>query len=167
MQREPAVLAVFAEPAAAATAIRRLHDQGHHDVRLETPAPFPELVEALDRPRSRLDRATLSAALLGTAAGFALCIGTAVAWPLMTSGKPIVSIPPFVIIAFELAVLIGASVNLIALAIMAARGRRRRWFPHDPRFSADRIGVLVVGGDVAGAEELLRDGEAEEVRRVA
>jgi hypothetical protein len=39
--------------------------------------------------------------------------------------------------------------------------------PHDLRFSADHIGVFVVGGDVSGAETILRNGGAEEIRRVA
>ncbi len=161
------VLAVFADPGVAAEAVRRLRAGGAADIRLATPAPYPELMEALGRPRSRLDAVTLSAAALGVLLGFALCIGTALAWPLLTGGKPIVSIPPFVIIAFELSVLIGATTNLIAVSFLARRGRRRRAVPPDPRFSADRIGVYVTGGNLLGAETILRAAGAEEVRRVA
>ncbi len=167
MPREPGALAVFAEVTRAAGAVRALRAAGHVDVRVASPAPFPALTEALGRPRSKLDSVTLSGAALGTAAGFALCIGTALAWPLVTGGKPIVSFPPFVIIAFEISVLIGACVNLAALVVAAGRGRHRRAVPYDPRFSADRIGVFVVGGDLAGAEKILRLGGAEEIRRVA
>jgi hypothetical protein len=167
MRAEPGVLGVFAEVRQAARTVRALRDAGHPEVRVASPAAFPELVEALGRPRSRLDSVTLSGALLGTAAGFALCIGTSIAWPLVTGGKPIVSVPPFVIIAFEVSVLIGAGVNLVALAVTAGRGRRRRAVPFDPRFSADRIGVLVVGGNLWEAEKILRKNGAEEVRRVA
>ena len=167
MRPEPGALAVFADVDTAARAVRALREARHADIRIASPAPFPALVEALGRPRSRLDSVTLSGAALGVAGGFALCIGTALAWPLMTGGKPIVSIPPFVIIAFELSVLVGAGVNLAALAVSAGRGRRRRAVPYDPRFSADRIGVFVVGGDTAGAERIMRESGAEEVRRVA
>ncbi len=167
MGDEPGVLGVFSEPALGARAIRALRAAGHSHIRTASPAPYPEIVEALGRPRSRLDAVTLTGALAGTAAGFALCIGTSLAWPLVTGGKPIVSIPPFVIIAFEVAVLIGAGVNLLALAVMTGRGRRRLAVPFDPRFSADRIGVFVVGGDLGRAEALLRQYGAEEVRRVA
>jgi hypothetical protein len=167
MRPESGALAVFTEVTQAAGAVLALRAAGHTDVRVASPAPFPVLTEALGRPRSRLDSVTLSGAALGVAGGFALCIGTAVAWPLMTGGKPIVSIPPFVIIAFELSVLVGAGVNLVALAVAAGRGRRRRGVPYDERFSADRIGVFVVGGDTKGAERILRESGAEEVRRVA
>jgi hypothetical protein len=167
MATERGVLGVFPEVAPGARAVRALRAAGLVDVRTASPAPFPELVEALGRPRSRLDAITLSGALLGTAAGFALCIGTSIAWRLLTGGKPIVSIPPFVIIAFEVSVLIGAAVNLIALSVAAHRGRRRRALPFDPRFSADRIGVFVVGGNAAEVEKILRANGAEEVRHVA
>ena len=89
MQPERGVLGVFAEVAAAAGAVRTLRKGGHAEIRFAAPAPYPELVEALGRPRSRLDSVTLSGAALGVAGGFALCIGTALAWPLMTGGKPI------------------------------------------------------------------------------
>ncbi len=167
MPVERGVLGVFAEVGDAARAVRALRDAGHAEIRFAAPAPYPVLVEALGKPRSRLDSVTLSGAALGVIGGFALCIGTALAWPLMTGGKPIVSIPPFVIIAFELSVLVGAVVNLTALAFSAGRGRRRRAIPYDPRFSADRIGVFVVGGDLYDAERTLRAGGAEEVRHVA
>jgi hypothetical protein len=64
-------------------------------------------------------------------------------------------------------VLVGAGVNLAALAVSAGRGRRRRAVPYDPRFSADHIGVFVVGGDTAGAERIMRESGAGEVRHVA
>jgi cytochrome bd-type quinol oxidase subunit 1 len=166
MPSETGVLGVFADPAGAACAVRALRTAGHDDVRAEAPAPYPELIEALGRPRSRLDGVVLGAAAIGTLAGFALCIGTSIAWPLLTGGKPIASVPPFVIIAFELSVLVGALVNLTALLVLAARARRRRRVPHDERFTADRVGVFVAGGDAARAEAILREAGAEEVRRV-
>ena len=167
MRTEPGVLGVFSDLTLGAQAIRALRAAGHADIRTASPAPFPELVEALGRPRSHLDSITLPGALVGTAAGFALCIGTSIAWPLVTGGKPIVSIPPFVIIAFEVSVLIGAGVNLAALVVTAGRGRRRRQVPFDPAFSADRFGVFVVGGNLGEAENILAKNGAEEVRRVA
>ncbi len=167
MPAERGVLAVFADVDAAVRAVRALREARHGEIRIASPAPFPALVEALGRPRSHLDVFTLSGAALGTIGGFALCAGTALAWPLLTGGKPILSVPPFVIIAFELAVLVGALVNLAALAVSAGRGRRRRSVPPDPRFSADRIGVFAVGGDVMAAERILRAAGAEEVRHVA
>jgi hypothetical protein len=166
MPVERGVLAVFADVDQAAQAVRALRLAGHADIRVASPAPFPALAEALGRGRSRIDSVTLSGAGLGTIAGFALCVATSIAWPLMTGGKPIISVPPFVIIGFELSVLVGALVNLGALVVTATRGRRRRGVPYDPRFSAGRVGVFVVGGDQWAAERTLKAGGAEEVRHV-
>jgi hypothetical protein len=109
----------------------------------------------------------MTAAALATLAGFGLCIGMSRAWPLVTGGKPIVSLPPFVIVAFELSVLIGAAVNLAGLTLGAAQGRKRRGVPPDIRFAVDRIGVFVPGASAFEAwANLLTQLGAEEVRHV-
>lgn len=159
-----ALLAMFSDPARAAHAVAELRKRGANDLRVSMPAAFPEILEALGRPKSKLGAFTLSAAATGTICGFALCIGTALAWPLVTGGKDIVSMPPYVIVAFELSVLVGAVINLLALTVLAWRGRRKRAIPVDLPFSVDRIGVFVRD---TGFEQLLRDQGALEVKRVA
>ena len=57
--------------------------------------------------RARCGSSPWWAALTGTATGFSLTIWTSLKWELITGGKPVVSIPPFVIIAFELTILLG------------------------------------------------------------
>lgn len=162
MPADPGVLGTFAAPADAARAIRALREAGVRDVRAAMPAPFPEVVEALGRPRSRLGLATFPGAIAGLLAGIGLTVGTSVAWPLVTGGKPIVSIPPFVIVIFEVTVLIGSLTNLVAVATGAYRGRG---FPAAARTTADRIGVFA-GGAEERAERILRERGAGEVRRV-
>jgi hypothetical protein len=166
MARDSGVLGIFADRAEAARVIRALREAGHRDVRAAMPAQFPEILEALGRPPSRLGIATMTGAAIGVAVGLALCIATSVSWPLITGGKPIVSMPPFVVISFELSVLVGALVNLASVVLLAGLGRRRRSVPRDPRFTTDRIGVFAVGGDPVVAERVLRSGGAEEVRHV-
>ena len=163
MPSDFALLAMFSDPARAAHAVAELRKRGAKDLRVSMPAAFPEILEALGRPPTILGRFTLSAAAMGTVGGFALCIATSLAWPLVTGGKPIVSMPPYVIVAFELSVLIGAVVNLLALTVLAWRGRRQRAIPVDLPFSVDRIGVFVRDIEF---EELLRQQGALEVKRV-
>ncbi len=167
MRHEAGVVGVFAEPAAAVAAIEALRSAGHRDLRAAMPALYEEIMHALGRPRSRLGIATMTGAVVGTATGFVLCITMSLSWSLITGGKPITALQPFVVIAFELSVLFGALVNLTALAIGVARGRRRRGVPPDARFTDDRIGVFVADGDPAAAETLLQAAGALEVRRVA
>ncbi len=166
MRTEPGVLALFVEPARAAGAVRALREAGHRDVRAAMPAAFPQVVKALGRPASRIGLITLAATAVGTLLGFALCIATSKSWPIVTAGKPIVSIPPFVVIAFELSVLVGSIANLTALAINSARARKRRAVPGDLGFARDRIGIFAAGGDRERSERILRSSGAEEVRRV-
>jgi len=159
------VLGTFGDPAAAARAIRALREQGYR-VHAAMPAPFPEVVAALGKPRSRIDLVTLPGALLGFFLGIALTVGTSLSWRLVTGGKPIVSVPPFVIVVFEVTVLVGSLANLVAVSVGARRGASRAAFPAPGDFNAWLIGVHADGGAPAGAEALLRGAGAEEVRRV-
>ncbi len=89
-------------------------------------------------------------------------------WPLLVGGKPIASIPPYVVIAFELTILLGALSTVAAVALfsvlMGKRGRALR-----SSFSDDQIGIFVPGRRRAGraVEQLLRTAGAEEVRHEA
>ncbi len=160
---ERGVLAIFADPAAAARAIRALRGQGF-TVRAAMPAPFPEVVAALGRPRSAIDFITLPGALLGILVGTALTVGTSLAWPLVTGGKPIVSVPPFVIVIFEVSVLVGSLTNLVAVSVGSRLGGRATAFPAGLAFNADLVGVFAEGGDLVAAERVLRAEGAGEVR---
>jgi hypothetical protein len=167
MQPSQGVVAVFSEPSQAASAIRTLHAKGYYRVRATMPAPFPEVMDALQPPTSAVGVGVLLGTILGLGAGLGLCILTSLAWPLVTGGKPIVSLPAFAVIAFECAVLIGGSVTHAVLAYTTLTGRLRRGVPDDdPRFMIDRIGVFAPG-DGNALEPLLREAGAEEVRRVA
>src|SRR5262249_1965699 len=101
------VLGVFAHVDTATRAIRELRARGLHSTATYSPVPLEDFEEALTGsglPRSRVRLFTLVGALTGTACGFALTIWTALKWNLITGGKPVVSIPPFVVIAFELTI---------------------------------------------------------------
>ena len=165
MPTESGVLGIFPAPSSAAAGIRAARDAGCTDLRATMPAPFAEVVAALDRPESKLGIATFVGGLSGFAGGYALCIATSLAWPLVTGGKPIVSLPSFTLIAFEVTVLIGVLVSIATLAALIARGRRSRAMPFDARFTAGHIGVFAIGGDPAAIERAFRANGAEEVRR--
>ena len=164
MPAECGVFGTFAEPGAAARAVRALRGAGLR-VDAAMPAPFPELVEALGRPRSRLGLTTFTGAVLGLGFGVLLTVGTSLAWRIVTGGKPIVSVPPFVIVIFEVTVLVGSLTNLVAVVVGSARGARRQAAVAVPEAVGDRIAVFAAG-DLAAAARLLREGGAEEVRDV-
>jgi hypothetical protein len=164
MRAEPGVLAIFADPGDAARAIRELRQRGIRDLHAAMPAPFPEVVAALEKPRSTIDYATLPGALLGLLCGILLTWLTSLSWPLTTGGKPIVAVPQFLVIFFEMTVLIGALTNLVAVSVRSFLGGLSG-FPPGLSFDTDRIGVFAAGGGDE-AERVLRGAGALEVRRV-
>jgi molybdopterin-containing oxidoreductase family membrane subunit len=160
------VLGTFGDPPTAAGAIRALRAAGIREVQVAMPAPFPEVVDALGRPRSALAFITLPGALLGLLGGIAFTVGGSLAWPLVVGGKPPVAVPAFVVVIFELTVLFGSLVNLFAVAATTRRGGQTGHFPAHARFNGDKIGVFVPAGD-AQAARVLTDHGAEEVHHVA
>jgi molybdopterin-containing oxidoreductase family membrane subunit len=163
------VLGVFAHVDTSVHAIRELRAKGFQRIATYSPVPLPEFEEALTGhglPRSPVRLFTLVGALIGTVSGFALTIWSALKWNLITGGKPVVSIPPFVIIAFELTILLGGLCTLLGLLVTARLPRLGRPTRYDPRFSADRFGIEIAcePGEVPAVQEILRRAGAEEIR---
>jgi hypothetical protein len=170
--QEAGVLGVFAEVDAAVEAIENLKAAGLKRIVTFSPMPSHDLEHALHPPQSPVRLFTLVGGLTGAATGFALPTWTSLDWPLVTGGKPIISIPPMVVIAFELTILFAALSTIAGLFINARLPRARANVIYDPSFSAGNFGVFVAAngkGDQA-RDILTRAGaisvrdRAEEVR---
>ena len=166
------VLGVFAHVDTATRAIRELRARGMRSIATYSPVPLDEFEEALTGhglPRSPVRLFTLVGALTGTVSGFALTIWTALKWNLITGGKPVVSIPPFVVIAFELTILFGGVATLIGLVTLGRLPRFKPTAAYDPRFSSDRFGVAVhcAPDRAASVRQILQSTGAEEIKAVA
>jgi hypothetical protein len=166
-RRKPAagLLASFIHVDAAAEAIRALKALGIRDLVVYTAAPNHEIEEALAQRVSPVRLFTLIGGLTGCTAGFAMTIWMSYDWPLVVGGKPIASIPPYVVIGFELTILLGALSTVAAVALFSIL-MEKPGAAYDPRFSDDQIGIFVpVPSDQAGRiEQLLRSAGAAEVR---
>jgi len=167
-RRAPGVLASFVHVDAATDAIRALRARGHRNLVVYSAAPYHEIEEALDQSVSPVRLFTLIGGLTGCAAGFGMTIWMSLDWPLITGGKPIASIPPYVVIAFELTILLGALSTVAAVAFLSVF-MGKRGIAYDPRYSDDQIGVFVPAGadQLAPVEQLLRAAGAVEVRHDA
>jgi hypothetical protein len=167
-RRTPGVLASFTHVDAAVDAIRALRARGHRNLVVYSAAPNHEIEEALDHSVSPVRLFTLVGGLTGCAAGFGMTIWMSLDWPLIVGGKTIASIPPYVVIAFELTILLGALSTVTAVALFSVL-MGRRGIAYDPRYSDDQIGIFVPGGtDQQGTvEQLLRSAGAVEVRHEA
>ncbi len=159
------VVASFIHVDAAVDAIRALRAKGYRDLVVHTPAPNHEIEEALDHGVSPVRLFTLVGGLTGCAAGFAMTIWMSYDWPLVVGGKTIASIPPYVVIGFELTILMGALSTVAAVALFSVL-MGKRGTPYDPRFSDDMIGIYVptAAHQLAPIEQLLRSAGAVEVR---
>ena len=105
----PGVLASFEHIDSATDAIRGLRAKGHRDLTVYTSHPNHEVEEAVGHTNSPVRLFTLIGGLTGCTAGFAMTIWMSRDWPLLVGGKTIGSIPPYVVIAFELTILPGPS----------------------------------------------------------
>jgi len=140
-------------------AIERLRAAGHTNLEVWSPIPAPDIEEAMDIHSSPVNRWALIGGLTGCLTGLLLTAGTSLGFPLVTQGKPIVSLPPFVVFMFELTVLLTGLIGFVALLVHA----RRPVIKLDPNyrtsFSVDRWGVFVSadGDRREEAERLARE----------
>lgn len=123
------------------------------DYKVYSPVPSHELEEKLMPEKSPVRIVTLIGAISGLVFGFALTIWCSLDFPLRTSAKPIISVPAFTVIAYETTILLGALFTLAALLFFCKLPHLVRAVGYDPRFSADRFGV-VVGCDLKDTEDV-------------
>ena len=161
----PGVLAAFVHIDAAVDASRALRAMGQGNPVVYSPAPNHEIEEALNHRVSPVRLFTLIGGLSGCTAGFAMTIWMSYDWPVIVGGKPIASIPPYVVIGFELTILLGALSTVAAVALFSVL-MGKSGIAYDPRFSDDQIGIFVpvTGDQRASIEQLLRSAGAVEVR---
>ena len=163
------VLGVFAHADSTVQAIRDLRARGFRDFTVYTPVPVEEIEHEIEhiRPLSKVRLFSLIGGLTGTATAFFLTIWSSLKWELVTGGKAPASIPPFIIIAFELTILFCGLSTLVAVLILGRLPQTRPSPTYDPRFTVDRFGVAVTcpPDSAAAVGALLSAAGAEEVRR--
>ena len=161
----PTLVSVFDLPDDTAMAIRKLRGRGFDEIESYSPAPFEQIDEAMDDRPSKVRAFTLVGGLTGVFTGFLMQIWMSWEWPIKIAGKAYASIPPYVIIGFELTILFGGILTLIGLFLVGGLYPRPVDAAYSPRFSAEEFGVAVTVGerDVAEVDALLRSLSAKEV----
>jgi Protein of unknown function (DUF3341) len=161
------IAAVFSSEEECVHAIETVRRAGFSHPRVFAPIPSEKILEALELPKSPIRLCVLLGGITGVISGFALTIGTSLTWPHVAGGKPIISLPPYIIIAFELMILLGALSGIAGFLIFGRLPRLESIGGYSPRFSDDRFGVLVscAPEQSTRVELLLKDAGAEEVER--
>lgn len=166
MSTHGGMLAIFDGLDGTIEAIERLRKAGMKKLTVYSPAPDHNLEHALHPTASPVRMFTLVGGLTGTATGFALPTWTSLDWPIMTGGKPMISLPAWVIIAFELTILFGALSTVLGLFILNRWPHRKPLIIYDRSFSADGYGIFLQPSSdrTEQARTILREAGAIEVR---
>ncbi|MDM8540737.1 DUF3341 domain-containing protein [Desulfococcaceae bacterium HSG9] len=152
-------------------AIKELKNEGFDLITTHTPCPRHEIDHALGDPQSRVPFGTLVGAFIGFSLAVLIITKMALYWIIPVSGKPILSVPNIVPIAFELSVLvsiyftIGAMLLMVLLDTWKHPVPQSRKYKNYDRFMRDRFGIAVAcgGQDLEKIENILKKHQAEEV----
>ncbi|MGB0639290.1 MAG: DUF3341 domain-containing protein [Myxococcota bacterium] len=151
------VKAVFSHLDCLIDAIDDLKKSGHTDFAVTAPLPRHEIEELIyEGEPSPVRWFTLTGALFGGTMGFALCSLTHLNWPMIIpAGKPLVSIPAFIVITFEATVLFGCLFTLIGLLYYCGLPAKDMDVEfEDPRLSDDVFGMVVRNLDDDAANDM-------------
>ena len=140
------VKGVFAHLDCLLTGIDRLERAGFKDIIVAAPLPRHEIEEAIYKGEpSPVRWWTLSGGLLGGTLGFTLSSLAALDWPMaIPGGKPLVAIPPYIVIVFECTVLFAGIATLLGMLYYCRLPTKSMEVEIcDPRFSDDHFGLVL------------------------
>lgn len=162
------ILGIYSYVDLLVNSIKQLRKKGFENIRVFSPCPIHEIEDSLDTGKepSKVKYFTLTGAIIGALVGVAFTVLTSIDWPIVTSAKPIVSIPPYMIIIFECMILIGGLSTFLGLIINA---RLRKDVPpnlYDERFTNDKFGILVhcSPSHLEEVESILKESGSEEIK---
>lgn len=126
--------------------LEELFKSGYTLKKMQIFLPHPEhdvehLVEEYEKP-SRLKYFTLIGGLTGCLTGFLFTSYTVFSWPLVTGGKPFVSIPPFTVIAFELTILLGALSSFVGIMLLGRLPKVSKMFAVEEIHGNDYVIII-------------------------
>ena len=103
------IMAEFDGPNELVHAAEKAHHAGYRKMDGYSPYPIEELAEAMGVHRTILPALVLLAGVAGLIGGFGLASWTsAIDYPINVGGRPLVSVPSFIPVAFETTVLLAA-----------------------------------------------------------
>ncbi len=163
-----ALLGLFGDANSAADAGEALQQTGltNEDFDFLTGAPYPEGAFGERHQSHRLYIFPLIGALIGMTTGIILTSMTQMAFPLVTGGKPILSLPAMAIPTYE-GTLLGAILFTIVGILFESRLPNLKLGLYDDRITEGYVGLLVTCEEEqqGQVEQILTQTGAEEVKR--
>src|SRR5256884_6919230 len=132
----PGVLGVFSYLDTTVDAIKKLRAAGHTDFTVYSPVPRHEIEDALGQAVSPVRMFTLIGGIAGCAIGAWLTLWMSYDWPLVVGGETVGSVPPHVVIMFEMTILFRALSTILGSPFKPPFAAPRGWKDHvDSRFT--------------------------------
>ena len=162
-----AIISSFADDTRCANAIEELRAANLVDFNTFSPIPSHKIEHAIGKKKSPVRWIVLVGGISGILTGLAITIGTTYEWHLNAGGKPLLSWPPFIVICFELMVLLGGISGFLGVLTLSGVPTTEIAPGYDSRFGEDRFGIVVRvdEAEAARVESILKEAEAEEVIR--
>ncbi len=163
------IIGSFIDDELCAHAIEALRDASIDDFSTFSPIPSHRIEHAFGRSRSPVRWIALAGGISGVLAGLAITIGTTYEWRLNAGGRPLLSWPPFIVISFEMMILLGGIFSFFGVLFLAGLPALETGRGYQARFSEDRFGLVVRcdDGQSARVESMLKEAGAVEVMREA
>jgi hypothetical protein len=159
------LLAIFDDANGLKGGVRAMVDSGNTSLEALSPVPVPELDELLPQKPSEVRWFTLLGCVAGAVLGLAFQIMTVLQWPHFTGGKPVVSLPAFVVVSFEMCILVGAIAAFVGLMKNAKLPQLWKDFYYEGCSRSDfALFVQCEPSDFDSTKVLLSEAGAREVR---
>jgi hypothetical protein len=163
LERPPseAVLGLFQDADGVARGVDALRAAGIRDFKVLTDSPYPEGAFGEEPEKHRLYVFPFAGAACGFSVGLLITVATQMAYPMVTGGKPILSIPPMINVMYE-GTMLGAILFTVLGIIFESRLPDFSRAPYDPRINEGYLGLLVgrTDGRTSAVEQALRDAGA-------
>ena len=161
------VLALFQDAGSAAEASRVLTQGGFasEDIEVLSGAPYPDGAFGEEPTKHRLYVFPLMGAICGFSVALLLTIATQLSYPMVTGGKPILSIPAMIIVSYE-GTMLGAIIFTVLGIIFESRLPRVIQGLYDTRITEGYIGLLLACPEerLSWVETLLQQAKAVDVK---
>lgn len=143
------MIAEFDSPEELLTAAEKTRDAGYIKIDAYSSFPIEGMVEALGQKRTKLPAAILLMGFMGTCTGLALQSWTAASdlalkmgpyifsgYPMNIGGRPMLSIPNFIPVTFEMTVLFAALTAVFGTILL-----NKLPMPYHPLFNSERFNL--------------------------
>lgn len=161
------ILGLFRDPDSAANGVDSLKDAGFppEDYDILSGTPYPEGAFGEVHAKHRLFIFPLIGALLGLSVAIVLTSTTQIAYPLVTGGKPILSIPAMAIVSYE-GTMLGAILFTVLGILFESRLPRLGLGLYDERITEGYIGLLASCEEemIGSVEKAFKEAGAEDVK---